>query len=126
MFVKAIMGVRYSLCIYYVLLVIVISQDEYDILVIEVKQRMSVNNKDIIRMHLRYNWLISQKTVRINALCSSKQWLLVMFTYQSFLSTFDDIFLSCFPQVISNSPVSHKSQGMLWLLIEVAQRPVAI
>ena len=41
-----------------VLLVIVISQDE---------PRMSVNNKDIIRMHLGYNWLISQKTVPINA-----------------------------------------------------------
>ena len=34
----------------------------YDILVIA---RMSVNNKDIIWMHLGYNWLISQKTVPI-------------------------------------------------------------
>ena len=49
--------------------VIVISQDEYDILVIksEAKLMTSVNNKDIIRMHLGYNWLISQKTVPINA-----------------------------------------------------------
>ena len=77
--------------------------------------RTSVNNKDIIQMHLGYKWLISQKTVPINAsfgkqqamasgyvhlsklslynkqyqsmllLGNSKQWLLVMFTYQSFL-----------------------------------------
>ena len=26
----------------------------------EVKPRMSVNNKDIIRMNLEYNWLITQ------------------------------------------------------------------
>ena len=40
------------------LLVIVISQDEYDTLVInesEEKLRMSVNNKGIIRMYLGYN-----------------------------------------------------------------------
>ena len=29
----------------------------------EVKPRMSVNNKDIIRMYLGYNWLITQKTL---------------------------------------------------------------
>ena len=34
---------------------------------LEGKLRTSVNNKDIIRMHLGYNWLISQKTVPINA-----------------------------------------------------------
>ena len=33
----------------------------------EVNPRTSVNNRDIIRMHLGYNWLISQKTVPINA-----------------------------------------------------------
>ena len=38
---------------------LVISQDA--------KPWTSVNNKDIIRMHLGYNWLISQKTVQINA-----------------------------------------------------------
>ena len=27
------------------------------------KLRMSVNNKDIIRMYLGYNWLITQKTL---------------------------------------------------------------
>ena len=50
--------------------VIVITQDEYDILVItgvEAKLRMSDNNKDIIRMYLGYNWLIAQKTLPINA-----------------------------------------------------------
>ena len=31
------------------------------------KPRMSVNNKDIIRMYLGYNWLITQKTLPINA-----------------------------------------------------------
>ena len=69
--------------------VIVITQDEYDILVITQvrgEARMSVNNKDIIRMYLGYNWLITQKTLSINAFfVNSKQWLQVMFTYQSFL-----------------------------------------
>ena len=68
--------------------VIVITQDGYDILVItefDAKLRMSVNNKDIIQMYLGYNWLISQKTLPINAsFVNSKQWLQVMFTYQSF------------------------------------------
>ena len=51
----------------------------------EAKPRMSVNNKDIIRMYLGYNLFISQKTAPINAVfVKSKQWLLVMFTYQSF------------------------------------------
>ena len=53
----------------------------------EAKLRMSVNNKDIIRMYLGYNWLITQKTLPINAFfVNSKQWLQVMFTYQSFFS----------------------------------------
>ena len=51
----------------------------------EAKPRMSVNNKDIMRMYLGYNWLITQKTLPINAFfVNSKQWLQVMFTYQSF------------------------------------------
>ena len=33
----------------------------------EAKLRMSVNNKDIMRMYLGYNWLITQKTLPINA-----------------------------------------------------------
>ena len=33
----------------------------------EAKLRMSVNSKDIIRMYLGYNWLITQKTLPINA-----------------------------------------------------------
>ena len=33
----------------------------------EAKLRMSVNNKDIIRMYLVYNWLITQKIIQINA-----------------------------------------------------------
>ena len=54
----------------------------------EAKPRMSVNNKDIIRMYLGYNLLISQRTVPINtSLKNSKVWLLFMFTYQSFLCT---------------------------------------
>ena len=64
----------------YGVLVIVITQDEYDILVIAElrgRLRMSVNNKDIIRMYLGYNWLITQKTLSINAflVSSNKQWL---------------------------------------------------
>ena len=52
---------------------------------VEAKLRMSVNNKDIIRMYLGYNWLIIQKTLPINAFfVTSKQWLQVMSTYQSF------------------------------------------
>ena len=44
----------------------------------EVKPRKSVNNKDIIRMYLGYNWLITQKTLPINAFfVTSKQWLQV-------------------------------------------------
>ena len=51
----------------------------------EAKPRMNVNNKDIIRMYLGYNRLITQKTLPINAFfVNSKQWLQVMFTYQSF------------------------------------------
>ena len=65
---------------------------------------MSVNNKDIIRMYLGYNWVIIQKTLPINAFfVNSKQWLQVMFTYQSFFLVLtihsfdffsDDIYLS--------------------------------
>ena len=48
------------------------------------KLRMSVNNKDIIRMYMGYNWLITQKTLPINAFfVSSKQQLQVMFTYKT-------------------------------------------
>ena len=51
----------------------------------EAKPRMSVNNKDIIGLYLGNNWLITQKTLPINAFfVNSKQWLQVMFTYQSF------------------------------------------
>ena len=66
------------------LYVIVITQDEYDILVItqsEAKPRMSVNNKDIIRMSLGYN---PKGSTNQCFLCDRKQWLKVMFTYQSF------------------------------------------
>ena len=50
----------------------------------EAKPRMSVNNKDIIRMYLGYNWLITYKTLPINAFfVNSKLWLQVMFTYVS-------------------------------------------
>ena len=63
----------------------------------EVKPRMSVNNKDIIRMYLGYNLFISQKTAPINAsFVKSKQWLLVMFTYQSFL-----LYIMCYPFIFS-------------------------
>ena len=57
-------------------------------------------------MHLGYNWLISQKTVPINA-SFVNQWLLVMSTYQSFLcirNSIDDMFLSFFSRVISTYP----------------------
>ena len=33
----------------------------------EAKPRMSVKNKDIIRIYLGYNWLITQKTLPISA-----------------------------------------------------------
>ena len=32
----------------------------------EAKPRLSINNKDIIRMYLGYNWLITQKTLYTN------------------------------------------------------------
>ena len=54
----------------------------------EAKPRMSVNNKDIIQMYLGYNLFISQKTAPINAVfVKCMQWLLVIFTYQSFFCT---------------------------------------
>ena len=39
----------------------------------EAKPRTSVNNKDIIRMYLGYNWLISQRAVPISASFMEKQ-----------------------------------------------------
>ena len=52
------------LLVYSYFYVIVITQDEYDILVeSKVKPRMSVNNKDIIRMYLGYNWPITYQSV---------------------------------------------------------------
>ena len=37
---------------------------------------MIVNNKDIMRMYLGYNWLITQKMLPISAFfVTSKQWL---------------------------------------------------
>ena len=63
----------------------------------EAKLRMNVNNKDIIQMYLGYNLLISQKTAPTNAsFVKSKQWLLVMFTYQSFFCT-----IMCYPFIFS-------------------------
>ena len=46
----------------------------------EAKRRMSVNNKDFIRMYLGYyNWLITLKTLPINTFfVNSKQWLQVI------------------------------------------------
>ena len=38
----------------------------------EAKPRMSVNNKDIIRMYLGYNWLITQKILPINTFFVNK------------------------------------------------------
>ena len=60
----------------------VIAQYEYDIFVNNT--RTSVDNKDIIRIYLDYNLLISQRTIPINAsfvagITSNG------FTYQSFL-----------------------------------------
>ena len=83
----------------------------------EAKPRMSVNNKDIIRMYLGYNWLITQKTLPINAfLVNSKQWLQVMFTFQSFFWYY--LFLCFFSQVISTyRPRTDIYLSVLWLVI---------
>ena len=76
----------------------------------EAKPRMSVNNKDIIRMYLGYNWLITQKTLPINAFfVHSKQWLQVMFTYQNFFWYYQSIPLFFFSGDIYLS--------VLWLVI---------
>ena len=76
-----------------------ITQDEYNILIItrvQGKLRMSVNNKDIIRMYL-----ITQKTLPIDAFfVNSQQWLQAMLTYQSFFWYSQHIPLIC-SQVIS-------------------------
>ena len=55
----------------------------------EAKLRTSVNNKDIVRIHLRYNWLISQKTVPINASFVKQQAIA-----SGYVHSIDDIFLS--------------------------------
>ena len=67
----------------------------------EVKLRMGANNKDIIRMYLGYNLFISQKTAPINAsFVTSKQWLLAMFTYQSFFYT-----IMCYPFIFFSNDI---------------------
>ena len=44
----------------------------------EAKPRISVDNKDIVRMYLGYNWLITQKTLPNNAFfVTSKLWLVI-------------------------------------------------
>ena len=58
-------------------------------------------------MYLGYNWLITHKTLPINAFfVNSKLWLQVMFTYQSFfvvLTFLGDIYLSVLWLVISDT-----------------------
>ena len=73
--------------------VIVITQDEYDIFVVTRVQslRMSVNNKDIIRMYLDYNLLISQRPSPIKSSVYN-EYIYTMastgsVTYQSFVCT---------------------------------------
>ena len=39
----------------------------------EAKPRMSVNSKDIIRMYLGYNWLITQKTLHLAIVLCNQQ-----------------------------------------------------
>ena len=63
------------------------------------KLMTSVNNKDIIRMHLRYNWLISQRTVPINASFVKQQAMASGYVHLSKLSLYNN--LSFFSQVIS-------------------------
>ena len=59
----------------------------------EAKPRMSVNNKDIIRMYLGYNCLITQKTLPINAFfVNSKQWLQLCLPIKASFGT-NNIFL---------------------------------
>ena len=55
----------------------------------EAKLRTSVNNKDIIRMHLGYNWLISQKTVPINASLVKQQAMASGYVHLSKLSLYN-------------------------------------
>ena len=69
-----------------------ISQDEYYILVITQLRgegRTSVNNKDIIQMHLGYNWLISQKTVPISASFVKQQAMASGYVHLSKLSLYN-------------------------------------
>ena len=82
----------------------------------EAKPRMSVNNKDIIRMNLGYNCYITQKTLPINSfLVNSKQWLqvhlsklllvLTMYFFDRMISTYrprTNIYLSVLRLVISD------------------------
>ena len=52
----------------------------------EAKQRMSVNNKDIIRMYLGYNRLIIQKILPITASICQQQAMASGYIYLSKLS----------------------------------------
>ena len=54
-----------------------------------VSPRTSVNNKDIIRMHLGYNWLISQKTIPINASFVKQQAMASGYVHLSKLSLYN-------------------------------------
>ena len=58
----------------------------YSYIPVEAKQR----NKDIIRMHLGYNWLISQKTVPINASFVKQQAMASGYVHLSKLSLYND------------------------------------
>ena len=83
---------------------------------------MIVNNKDIIRMYLGYNWLITQKTLPINAFfVNSMQWLQVMFTYQSFFCFY---ILMIFSLVISTYRPTVQCRtdiylSVLWLVHDI-------
>ena len=74
----------------------------------------------VIWMYLGYNWLITQKTLPINAFfVNSKQWLQVMFTYQRFVLVLTiysfDFFLGWYLLIILGLISTYSS--VLWLVI---------
>ena len=79
----------------------------------EVKSRMSVNNKDILGMYLGY---YPKDSTNQCFFVNSKQWLQVMFTYQSFfliLTMYSfDFFLRC-----TYHPRTDIYLSVLWLVI---------
>ena len=69
-------------------------------------------------MYQGYNWLITQKTLPINAFfVNSKQWLQVMFTYQGFFLVLTIYSFDFSPVISTCCPRIDIYLSVLWLVI---------